>query len=342
MYLIATDEAGYGPKLGPLIIAATLWRVPGDSTSQTDLDKQFAPLRNPISVHGKNYQIDDSKKIYRSSSGVESLECLVGAGLRWCGLSRQDLSKLIESVSPDDVSDIKTTPWLTPWADSTASRITPPTFPPPTTHTAANHSGDGSLTDSVNAEIETALQQYWSKNGLTLVDVKMRMITARRFNQICSGGFNKSDLLSRYTINLIANLNESIKDQEKVAVFCDRHGGRKFYAGPLQHRFENSLVRVVSETKQESCYQFEDHGRQLNVRFTVKGDRFPPVAYSSIFAKYLRERMMERLNDYFSSRSDEKIRPTAGYPVDASRFLNQIAPIRMKENIDDANLIRNC
>ena len=27
-YLIGTDEAGYGPNLGPLVISATVWQVP--------------------------------------------------------------------------------------------------------------------------------------------------------------------------------------------------------------------------------------------------------------------------------------------------------------------------
>ncbi|MGH7192257.1 MAG: hypothetical protein ACREJM_01845, partial [Candidatus Saccharimonadales bacterium] len=29
-YLIGTDEAGYAPNLGPLVISATVWWVPGD------------------------------------------------------------------------------------------------------------------------------------------------------------------------------------------------------------------------------------------------------------------------------------------------------------------------
>ena len=27
-YLIGTDEAGYGPNLGPLVISASVWHVP--------------------------------------------------------------------------------------------------------------------------------------------------------------------------------------------------------------------------------------------------------------------------------------------------------------------------
>jgi hypothetical protein len=29
LYLLGTDEAGYGPNLGPLVVAATLWKVSG-------------------------------------------------------------------------------------------------------------------------------------------------------------------------------------------------------------------------------------------------------------------------------------------------------------------------
>ncbi len=30
MFVIGTDEAGYGPNLGPLVISATLWETPDE------------------------------------------------------------------------------------------------------------------------------------------------------------------------------------------------------------------------------------------------------------------------------------------------------------------------
>ena len=47
MLLIATDEAGYGPKLGPLVIVATAWSIPGDDLETEALTERFAPLRTP-------------------------------------------------------------------------------------------------------------------------------------------------------------------------------------------------------------------------------------------------------------------------------------------------------
>ena len=35
-YLIGTDEAGYGPNLGPLVISATVWEAP-DGVGGEDL-----------------------------------------------------------------------------------------------------------------------------------------------------------------------------------------------------------------------------------------------------------------------------------------------------------------
>ena len=42
-YLIGTDEAGYGPNLGPLLVTATLWSVPDDPVV-CDLYRMLSPV----------------------------------------------------------------------------------------------------------------------------------------------------------------------------------------------------------------------------------------------------------------------------------------------------------
>ena len=60
-------------------------------------------------------------------------------------------------------------------------------------------------------------------------------------------------------------------------------------------------------------------------------------------AKYWRERFMEAFNEYFLDRhrGANPLRSTAGYPVDAERFLSDIEPIIRAENIDLATLVRS-
>ena len=71
MLLIATDEAGYGPKLGPLIVAASMWRIPTSTATEDDLAERFSLLREPISIGDSRVVIDDS--ISREDSPMEEV-----------------------------------------------------------------------------------------------------------------------------------------------------------------------------------------------------------------------------------------------------------------------------
>ena len=68
-----------------------------------------------------------------------------------------------------------------------------------------------------------------------------------------------------------------------------------------------------------------------------------PVAFSSMVAKYLREKAMESFNDYFQSlhRGESPLKPTAGYPVDADRFLSAVEQTLRAEEIVTSDLVRS-
>lgn len=93
MFSLGTDEAGYGPNLGPLVVSATLWNGV------------------PESVAG----VDDSKRLYNSATGsLERLEHGVfGALLATDGnvpATEKDLWERLCGKAPDVVGN---TPWLT-------------------------------------------------------------------------------------------------------------------------------------------------------------------------------------------------------------------------------------
>jgi len=316
MLLIATDEAGYGPKLGPLVIAGTAWRIPGDDLGAEELNALFAPLRRPRVCDGSTVVVDDSKVVYKPSAGLESLHAVVSASYHWCGRNEQTLSEILPRLSTDDLASIARAPWL----------------------------GLPDETPFLCRSITQELLQGWRESGLELADVSARVITAEAFNLACEHGRNKADLLSESSLGLVNTLlNLNGDDQARIAVYCDRHGGRRYYAGVLQHVFPDAQLQVLAEASQQSSYRLTTANRRIDVHFTVKGDSFTPVALSSMHAKYLRERMMQSLNAYFAARHRQSapLRPTAGYPVDADRFLAEIAPIVSRENIDAERLIRS-
>src|SRR5262245_49217894 len=75
-YLIGTDEAGYGPNFGPLVVSATVWHVHG-SPRGLDLYHRLAPAVTRDGngdVAGGAVWIADSKVVYRAGQGLGALE----------------------------------------------------------------------------------------------------------------------------------------------------------------------------------------------------------------------------------------------------------------------------
>ena len=318
MWLIATDEAGYGPKLGPFVIVATAWRVEAPAFPDREmLQACFAPLRKKVRCGDRSFRVEDSKAAFQPSGRDPrgKLHALVSSGLRWCGIGSPSVQELLPLIAPDDLEDVAQEPWF--------DRLVDLPFLGPT------------LTDPIVAE--------WGSCGVSQRDVQVRVITPRRFNASCRDGRNKADLLTESTLGLVRRLiDRNVAGSSFVDVFCDRHGGRRYYGGGVQHAFPETPVAVEREHPAESTYRFGTSQTEGRIRFTVKGDTFAPVAMSSLFAKYLRECFMSSLNAYFAELylGDETLRPTAGYPGDAERFIQQVREVCRGQSIADGDWIR--
>lgn len=360
--LIATDEAGYGPRLGPLVIVATAWRLPPQATPES--------VHQSLSqaVHAAPYgalRIDDSKRLFvrkaskqRAVPQQSTLDLLTDAAASWAGMPLPSVAYLhwLERLAPDDLDGLGRQPWFASLvAPQTAAGTMYPSTPNAEQSIAASRSTDSC---SLVTEVHQKLINQWSADGLQLAGIAARVIDAATYNALLDVFDNKAELLSHLTCELALKLwrQHAAAMPKRVWIFSDRHGGRAYYGGLLQHHCPDFNMRVLHESPRRSCYQLSaasdaagpSPGCEIEWEFTVGGDSFAPVALSSIIAKSTREQLMERFNAYFQAEAASActtdaaspLRPTAGYAVDAERFLRDIREICTRRSLSAAILIR--
>src|SRR5262245_15381840 len=110
MYLIGTDEAGYGPNLGPLVIVATVWRI-DDGPRDEDLYKRLRAIvsRQPDrNADGRpaRVAIADSKALYSPAQGLAQLERGVLAALGVIGGLPTDWRAAWNDVCPAALDEL--------------------------------------------------------------------------------------------------------------------------------------------------------------------------------------------------------------------------------------------
>src|SRR4029453_2479358 len=74
-YLLDTDEAGYGPNLGPLVVAASAWELPDalDPENLYDALAEVVCREKADAGHGR-LAIADSKQLYQAGGSLAPLE----------------------------------------------------------------------------------------------------------------------------------------------------------------------------------------------------------------------------------------------------------------------------
>jgi ribonuclease HII len=309
-YLLGTDEAGYGPNFGPLLISGTLWRVADDSARRDlyDLLGDSVDRGEQLSAPDGPLSIADSKVLYRSKGRLRPLERGVLAAL--ASLEKRPAGWLDawRLLAPGSVSHLEDIPWY------------------------ANFDRDLPLDEDPSAidRVAGLFQEAQKRANVQLVTLRSVAIFPAELNRLIEQFDSKGTALSEQTLNLVAELTAPLGD-EPIIVQCDKHGGRNRYAGLLQHVFADQVVQVLREGRSDSLYRWGPKTRPVELRFAAKGEAFLPAALASMASKYLRELAMIAFNAYWR-RLVPGIRPTAGYPADARRF--------KKEILDQQRLLR--
>src|SRR4029079_13072258 len=112
-YLIGIDEAGYGPNLGPLVIAASVWHFDGDLDS-CDLYKLLRSCickSPPADGKRGKLAIADSKALYKPQQGVEHLERGVLTGLALNQIRCTSWGEIFTALDIDHLLHLNELPW---------------------------------------------------------------------------------------------------------------------------------------------------------------------------------------------------------------------------------------
>lgn len=311
--VIGTDEAGYGPNLGPLVITATAWRVPGDPRTFDFWSALQEVVTNEAPRSSGRLHVADSKQVYSPSKGLRELERSLLTLLSLTGAAPENFRALCQQVTGADVSELlDVEPWFVD-ADETL----------PVSCAAADLPG-----------LASGLQSTCASAGIQLEAVQSDIVLTERFNRLASKYNSKGAALSRLTLGLIRRVWDP-DSTEPVLVISDKHGGRNRYDELIDEQLDGQMIFRMRESRQKSTYRIGN----TEMHFQQGAERHFPAAVSSMVCKYVRELSMELFNRFWQQHSPD-LRPTKGYPTDAKRFRAEIADVQQKLGIPDSTLWR--
>jgi ribonuclease HII len=343
--LAGIDEAGFGPLLGPLVVSCSAFSVPPELLG-ADLWQTF---RRSVGKTRKHLQgrllIADSKKAYKrgedtpvsraspacagpgscpqsegetpSTRGLGHLERTVLGVLQCLGKEPAHLTELLVALCPDCLPRLQEYPWhqKMPQCD------------------LRHGPADGKIASRVFANDLEA-------RGAKLVLLRSCCLDVAHYNTLVSRVKNKAQVLFIAVTQLMQSLLDGFSD-DVIQIQVDRQGGRAHYRENLLRSFPGVDLRIVQEGDRTSTYELRTGGRLVRLSFEVEADDLHlPVALASMVSKYVRERLMECMNEYFLGMSAD-LKPTAGYWKDGQRFVEDLRRHLPHVAIDSHKLIRS-
>ncbi len=317
------DEAGYGPLLGPLCVAASVFVIERSDASRGAPDLWTA-LDGAVCRAGNDRRgrvaVDDSKRLKGANDAK-------GHPLRH--LERGVLAFLAaggEVLPADDGALVH---------QLGAS--------PPCRDEAPWYDGVNQLPMSLEAgQIEIAaatLRRAFERAGVRCTGLLCEIVDAGEFNRRFGLSRNKATV----SFDSVVQLVESIWrrwPEEHPRVVIDRQGGRSRYREALSLCFPEAEITVLGETERVSRYRLDRRGSRLTVSFEAESESAHlPTALASMTAKLVRELLMARFNRWFAAQCPG-VRRTAGYVQDGRRWLAEVAPALDALRIDREHLVR--
>lgn len=184
------------------------------------------------------------------------------------------------------------------------------------------------------------LDRALERAQVRVAEVRAIPVEVTEFNQTLAERETKGEV-NAWAIGRFLGWLGRQNDRDRADVWVDRLGGRLRYGPFLYPLFPGARLQIVEQEHESQCYDIEfAKDRLLRIHFQKEGEEACfATALASMTAKYVRELHMALFNRWWRQQ-DEALRPTAGYPQDARRFLSDIGKLRARLGIDPALLIR--
>lgn len=312
MRWVGIDEAGYGPNLGPMVMTAVV--AEGPDAAPPDLWRDLATTVARAGDPSGRLWVDDSKVILRGRSGRDRLEVASLATLAAPrGILPCSFGGMLAALDAGTFADAE----LSPWLDADDLDI-----PRPSTRGLLERATDPRPFDGASWRIVAA---------------RSVVVGPSRFNAELAATGSKAKVHFAAFARLLLPLWASAADGVPTIIRSDKHGGRHFYLNPLLEVFPDTWIDRGEEGPALSRYTIRSPGRRLELSLTPRADADDGlVALASIVSKAVRELWMDVFNAHWSIRIPH-LRPTAGYPNDATRFREAIEPSCRERGLDPSS-----
>lgn len=331
LVIAGIDEAGYGPMLGPLVVARAVFAIEGWEPGQgaPDLWQVLSRgvCKKPRDARGR-VAIADSKKLKRANDTAHPLEHLQ-AGVLAMLAARGDRAE----------TDAELLGLLGAQAEPHAW-----------------YGGEAIALDGAGAGAGVGiagnlLAGVLADAGVRLLDLSATVIGEATFNRIVKEAGSKSAATGLG----VAGHMQWVWDEFAVGasrglasggprVVCDRQGGRTEYGPAIYEwmpllaqaeREDRGGVTMLEQTPERARYELcvqgpggdaeSEEAGMMHALFQPEGEEaFLPIALASMAAKLTRELLMKRFNRYWCARAEQAgrtLKPTAGYVQDARRWV---------------------
>lgn len=318
---VGIDEAGYGPRFGPLVVGRVTLTVPNlPAYPEAEPPRLWQRLSKAVARQLRGAKgrlvIADSKKLKTPAAGLKHLErgCLALAAL--AGRETPDVGHWLAGLGCDAHAAEDCPPW---YAHACGSDWDPL----PTCLTPSEIAIDAGL-----------FTRTCERIGVACPDLASGVVLEPRFNAALAKTHSKASVSFEHVARHLDHVWRTF-GRDAPLVVVDRQGGRTDYRELLAMQFPEAEVAVVQQTGDVSRYEVAvrapgsrdaEAPRRMHVSFETQAeDAHMPVALASMVSKYTRELLLARLNRYFVAHIPG-LRPSAGYGTDGNRFLRDVEP----------------